>query len=304
MRMACLGLLLCCWLASPQFTFARDIHVNNVTGDDRNDGSLPTNESNGVGPCRTITRALKHARKGDRIVLAKTDVPYRESITLQGGRHSGGEVQPFVIIGNGAVLDGSAPVKANAWKHHTGDIFRFRPDYLTSQQLFQESRPLQRVELEDAPTMDDLEPMQWGLHGGYVYFRAEESRIPQEYDLSHSKLPVGIALYCVRNVQIVDLTVQGFVLDGINAHDSVYETIVGGVIARGNGRSGISIGGASKVQLQACLIGNNSDVQVRGEGVAQVEIKNCDIIADDPIAPAFERESKVQISIDGTVVAD
>lgn len=277
----------------------RDIYVNNATGDDRNDGSSPELLNPGIGPCRSIGRALKHAHKGDRIILAETGEPYRESITLQGARHSGVEEHPFTIVGNGATLDGSGPVDEEAWEHFRGDIFRFRPSYLSQQQLFLDGKPLSRVTLEAEPTKEDLEPLQWGLYRGHVYFRVEPTRLPQQYSLANSKLRVGIALYRVRHVVIQDLVIQGYVIDGLNAHDSVFESAVVGLTSRGNGRSGVSIGGASKVGLEACLVGSNGRAQIRAEGIASVSIRNCDIIDKSPDAPGFVSKAKAEILVEG-----
>ena len=103
---------------------ARDVFVNNQTGDDRRDGSSAVVIDGAGGPCRSIRRALQLAQHGDRIILAGTDEPYRESITLQAGRHSGVENRPFEIVGNGAVLDGSQPVPKSAWRHVGDEIYR------------------------------------------------------------------------------------------------------------------------------------------------------------------------------------
>ena len=80
------------------------------------------------GPVQSLTRGLATAQPGDRIVMSNTGEPYRESVTLFGGRNSGQRSQPFVIEGNGATLDGSLPVPPKAWEHFAGDVFRFRPD--------------------------------------------------------------------------------------------------------------------------------------------------------------------------------
>lgn len=72
---------------------------------------------------------------------------------------------------------------------------------------------------------------------------------------------VGITLYQVLNVEIQDLVVQGYQLDGVNAHDSAFNVKLVGLTCRGNGRSGISIGGALRVELEACLVGNNGEWQ-------------------------------------------
>ena len=94
---------------------------------------------------RTITRALQLAGNGDTIVLANTNVPYRENISLVGSRHSGTPQQPFTIRGNGAILDGSAPVPPEAWESYRGAVFRFSPPRMGYQQLFLDDRPAVRV---------------------------------------------------------------------------------------------------------------------------------------------------------------
>src|SRR5262245_14341022 len=123
---------------------ARNLYVNNVSGDDLLDGLTSEHIGPSHGPNQTIWRALRSARAGDRIVLAKTEEPYRESISLVGSRHSGHELRPFVIDGNGAILDGSRPVPFDAWQHYRDDIFRFQPERMDFQQLFHNGAPLVR----------------------------------------------------------------------------------------------------------------------------------------------------------------
>jgi hypothetical protein len=112
--------------------------------------------------------------------------------------------------------------------------------------------------------------------------------LPDSYDVQYSDLTVGVTLYEVRNVVIRDLIVQGFQLDGINAHDSVFDTVLREVTCRGNARSGISIGGASRVRLENCLLGDNGDAQVRTEGYSHTHIVDCEIL--DNTAPALKRD--------------
>ena len=115
----CLALLLWSVPAS-----ARDIFVDNVSGDDRFIGSQINNAADGSGPVRTIGKALRLAGNGDAIELAATGQPYRESVSLVGSSHSGLAGHPFTIRGNGAILDGSAPVPPQAWEHYNGAEFR------------------------------------------------------------------------------------------------------------------------------------------------------------------------------------
>ena len=104
-------------------------------------------------------------------------------------------------------------------------------------------------------------------------------------------------MYEVRHVIINDLVVQGFQLDGVNAHDSAFDVSLNGLTCRGNGRSGISIGGASRVTLEACLVGNNGAAQVRTEGQSHTRIVNCNLL--DNTAPALQRDGgKVTVEKD------
>lgn len=278
--------VLCCATCT-----ARDIFVDNVAGNDANTGGAPTSAAPGTGPCRTIGRALQLARRGDTIYIANTGQPYRESLTLQAARHSGYETQPLVIEGNGAILDGSWPVGAGAWEHVQGDVFRFRPHRSAFQQLFLNDRPL--VHQRELPVAERLQPLQWALHEGHIYFRVEKDRLPHQYPLHVAGHPVGITLYDVRHVIVRNLIVQGFQLDGINAHDNVFDATLEGLVCRGNGRSGISIGGASRVTVRGCIVGDNGAAQVRTEGYCRVTLTDCQLIGNT--APELVREG-------GTVV--
>lgn len=275
-------------LGVPATLVARDIYVDNVTGDDRRDGSAPVSAGDQAGPCRTIRRALQLARNGDRIVLANTGEPYRESITLQAARHSGIANRPFQLDGSGAMLDGTEPVPRDRWEYVHDDIYRFRPSRMSFQILYLDGRPARRHPVIQRDQLPALKPLEWCLFEGHIYFRVEPGKMPRQYDLSHTALPVGITLYEVRHVIIRDLVVQGFQLDGINAHDGVTDTRLEGLTCRGNGRSGISIGGASQVTITACLVGDNGAAQVRTEGFSHTSIANCDLIENT--APAVVRE--------------
>jgi len=267
---------------------ARDIFVDNVTGDDVRDGSATDVRGMVAGPCRTIARALELAKSGDRIILADTGEAYRESITLQAGRHCGIRAQRFTILGSGAILDGSRPVPVNAWKHVRGYIYRFRPERVSYQVLYLDGKPAKRRTVKPGERLPDLAPLEWCLYEGEIHFCTEKGKRPRIYNLAYTALPVGITLYEVRHVLISDLIVQGFQLDGINAHDSVFDATLVGLTCRGNGRSGISIGGASRVDVTACLIGDNGSAQIRTEGFSRTRIANCHLI--DTSAPALVRE--------------
>jgi len=268
---------------------ARDIHVSNVAGDDRFTGHQPQVNAEGSGPVRTITRALQFAQAGDRIVLEKTDQPYREGISLVGSRHSGYPQQAFAIEGNGAVLDGSLPVPADAWANYQGSVFRFAPPRKGYQQLFLDGLPAVRVphgRFSGSPPK--LEPRQWCLHEGYIYFCVEPTKLPADYRLTYAAFQTGITLYHVERVAIVDLCVQGFQLDGINAFNSARGIYISGVTCRGNGRSGITVGGASTVDIDVCLLGNNGHAQVLTLPLSETHIRNSRLLGNT--APGWADE--------------
>ncbi|MEO2023402.1 MAG: right-handed parallel beta-helix repeat-containing protein [Pirellulaceae bacterium] len=280
-------------LAAPDRCAAESHYVNNQTGDDRRDGRSPDLTGLASGPFRTIAKALQVAQRGDRIILAKTKEPYRESVTLQASRHSGLLNQPFILEGNGATLDGSRPIPEAAWQSvpNRPGVFRYQPRFKNHILLYLHGRPGPRVTVpRDATEPPKLAPLQWCLFRGHVYFRVEADNIPAAYVLSATALPVGITLYEARHIQIRNLVVQGFRLDGINAHDSVFDANLLSLKCRGNGRSGISVGGASRVRLEACLIGNNGLAQLRTEGHSRTLVVNCDLIDDDPAAPAVVKQ--------------
>jgi len=112
---------------------------------------------------------------------------------------------------------------------------------------------------------------------GAVYFRTETGRLPTSYKLSYAALPVGITLYQVRHLEVTGLEIRGFQLDGVNAHDGVTDTRLAGLTCRGNGRAGISIGGASRVQIDKCQLRENGVVQFQSGGYSHTVCTDCDI---------------------------
>jgi len=296
MRMCSLAIVV--FLGMVSVAAGRDIFVNNVAGDDLNRENKKESGDAGFGPCRTIAHALRIAETGDRIVLAATGQPYHESITISRLHNSGIVVNhPFEIKGNGAILDGSIPIPEGSWEHYRDDIFRFLPKRMQFQQLFINAIPVERCRVSGSGfRLPKLKPLQWCLLDRYIYFRVEKDKIPGDYKMSHTGMSVGITLYKVRAVKISDLTIQGFQLDGINANDAFQCHLVN-VKARGNGRSGVCVSTASRVTIEASLIGNNGTVQLLTEGWAKAKIINSDLIANT--APAIQRKEHSRITIDG-----
>lgn len=270
------------WLtASVMPVSAATIYVNNQAGNDRYDGTSEQQNGERLGPVRTIQRALRLATVSDRIVIVNTGEPYRESITFFGGRNSGLKDFPFVLEGNGAILEGADPVPQDAWRAYSHYIFRFRPPGLAHQQLFRDARPLTRHPIGN-PSMGlpKLEPLEWAMHGNQIYFHVEQDKIPREYALTYAARRTGITMVQADYVVIKDLIVQGFQIDGINLHTADRDCELLGVTARGNGRSGVSVGPASTVTLNQCVLGNNGKSQLRTESGAKAYVFESDLFDD------------------------
>lgn len=84
-----------------------------------------------------------------------------------------------------------------------------------------------------------------------------------------------------------DLTIVGYRLDGINCHDLVSNVRFENIVAADNGRSGISVGGASRVLLANSKLADNGDSQVRVEGQSLLELSN--VTLNDDVSQAIDR---------------
>jgi hypothetical protein len=248
-------------VASP--VAAREVFVNNLTGDDRLGGEQPDRASGVGGPVRTLAKALRLAGPGDTIVLARTNAPYRESFTLAGSRHSGTAQRPFAIEGGGAILDGSCPAPGEAWEIYRGAVFRLRAAALAGPMLFLDGRPaVHAFAARAANEPPPLKPRQWCSVHGRIYFCVEEGKLPGDYKLSYAQAQTGITLFHVEHVRITGLTVQGFQVDGIGLSNSARQVRLADVTCRWNGRSGVSVGGASSVTIRESSLGHNGQAQL------------------------------------------
>ncbi|MFN0021860.1 MAG: right-handed parallel beta-helix repeat-containing protein [Pirellulaceae bacterium] len=277
-------LAFCLVLATVTTALGRDIFVDNLGGDDRNNGETLTPQGKSNGPCKSITKALRLVKSGDRIIIiAHPGEPYRESIAVQSGFSSGRAGAPAEIVGNGAVLDGTMSLIASEWDYEGSDLFSIRPRLMAHQQLFLGDKPAKRVQVKDG-IRPKLEPWEWCLFEGKIYLRCEPGRIPASYNPACCGLQTGITLYEVHDLVISNLTVRGFQLDGVNAHDTARRIDIVNVTSVDNGRSGFSIGGASRVRLDDCQAAGNGKSQVRTEGYSITQILGGKL--DETTAPA------------------
>lgn len=268
-------------LGSASAAMARDLFVDNAAGNDQFDGQTQAQIQPGIGPVRTLARALLIADTADRIFLANTGTPYRESVCLQGDKNSGYYFQPFTINGGGATLDGSSPVPVDGWQFDHGDVFRFRPQRMAYQELFLDGRPAKRRAVSGTLAgVPSLAPREWALYDGSIYFRVDHGRLPDQYHATYSDQSVGITLYKVQYVLITNLIVEGFQLDGINCQDALDPVTLTDLTAQGNGRSGIAVCGASHVLIDGCRLGSNGESQLHVEGPGETRVQRSDIVGN------------------------
>ncbi len=262
MRKACWVVIVSCLLAGN--AAARDIFVDNAGGNDKNNGRHAQNQGDTTSPVRTIAKALRLARAGDRIVLAKTNEPYRECIALVGTRHSGAaRLLPFILEGNGATLDGSAPIPADGWTFFRDNIFRFRPKTLIQPVLFLNGRAIPRLPLSHGIAYPPrLKPLQWCSIEGAIYFAVEPARLPPDYKLSYAELPTGITLYQVDQVVIRNLRIRGFQADGVAAAVGARNVVLDNVTCTANGQSGVCVQGGAQVEIESCKLAGNGQEQL------------------------------------------
>jgi hypothetical protein len=266
---------------------ARDIFVDNVLGDDRKGGRSPDWRAPGGGPCRSIAKALRIAQPGDRIIVTNTGMPYRECLSVQGARHSGEASYPLQIIGNGATLDGTMALAEAQWEYVSGTIFRTHPARMSYQQVFLDDVPAVRRQ-PAAGAVITLAPREWCLVDGWLYFACDKDRLPQNYNLTCCLHPAAFTLYDVHDVIIDNFVIRGYYLDGVNCHDNVTRSDLIGLDCQYNGRSGISIGGASRVRIDSCTAAGNGAAQIRTEGYSITLLVENQL--DATSAPAIVRE--------------
>jgi hypothetical protein len=200
-----------------------------------------------------------------------------------------------VIVGNGATLDGTLSLAEAVWEYAGNQTFRTRPPRMSFQKLFLDDQPAAGKE-PVAGQVPALAPREWCSIDGWIYFRVDEGKLPQAYNLSCCGEQAGITLYEVHDVIVRDLVVRGFQFDGVNCHDNVKRTDLIRITSQENGRSGFSVGGASRVRLDTCTAAGNGKAQVRVEGYCTVEL--VDNKLDSATAPAVVREGGRIVALD------
>ena len=280
---------------------AKTVYVNNTMGDDRFTGEREDFDVVEAGPVRTIKRATELARLGDTISLADTGVPYQECVSLTNKNASGINAEfPFILEGNGASLDGRVTVEHEKWEHfkeiykdvkdnppeYQGDIFRlhvakYYPSAVCYCMLFVDAMPVQNKPSDPMESpVGQLNELDAALFEGYLYFRPEKGKTPEDYKLEITALRTGITLNHVDHVVIRNLIVQGFQLDGIALANSATNVVIEQCTIRGNARAGMSVGWGSDVKANRILTCANAFSEVLTLPYSRVKLEKSRLTGD------------------------
>jgi len=268
------AIALCSAAIPPGSARAEVLYVNNIFGDDLCNGRAAERVDPETGPLATIQRAIDLADTADVIVIAKTDKPYYESVKLFGRRNSGLEHFRFTIVGNGAVLDGSQAVPPEGWRKAGKDLWKLRPWRKGYYQVLLDGKPVpERTTSPADRALPEIPVGQWCAWRGTIYYRSNPAEYAPLLPFRIAYHDVGLTLYRVRNVEIHDLTLRHFRLDGVSAPDLCRDVVLDRVHSIENGRSGLAVAGTSSVVGRNCeLTGNRlHSLLVTGKGEATLE---------------------------------
>jgi hypothetical protein len=254
---------------------AAEIYVDNRHGSDGYDGEARLPTGGKTGPTQTLRRAFQLVEDGDTIIMANRGVPYFESISMVGRRHSGVRLRRFTLIGNGAVISGARQIPPSAWRSHGEGLWQMRPWRKGHYQILLNGRALaEHRQKKSEINFPKIPKGQWAAWRGSVYLKTDPITQIEKLPLSFAALEAGITLYAVHDVVISDVIIQHFRLDGINAHDRCRNITLQKVTLRENGRAGLAIGGTSTVVLRDSKINGNREHSMLITEFAGAEVVN------------------------------
>ncbi|MEZ6068034.1 MAG: right-handed parallel beta-helix repeat-containing protein [Planctomycetaceae bacterium] len=265
---------------------AETFYVNNLFGNDSNDGLAATDVGAATGPVQTLRRAVRLLSPGDVLSLADTGTPYAGGFALHGVQHSGTPDFPVIIDGNNAVVSGATPIDPAAWQHVTYDIWRITPQRKGWYQLLLNGAVIPEVAVAaDAQELPALEFGSWCVFRGVIYYRPQQYTEPQRENLMLATDQTGLTLLDVENVLVRNLTFQHFRQDGIHLHDLCRHVVFVNVRAVENGRAGIVVGGTSEAFLSQVTVTGNRVHSLLIEDLGSVDTESVDLNPEPTVTP-------------------
>lgn len=263
------GLVL--WSAIAPTGAARDLYVNPLTGDERNNGLAAMPGATGVGPVKTIHRAVRNAQPGDTVHLAPLDEPYHESPVFH-DRICPAD-QSITLDGHGATISGAERMDVAAWEQVAPGRFRkvglmrmdsavlgrwfFRIDGRMQHMGRTSKGPSAKLKL---PT--ELQPGEWTFVEAEdaFYLQLDPAKKPADYVVEAPVRSAGVQI-SGRNENIVirNLNTQHVYNDGFNIHGYCRGVVFENVAAVECGDDGISAHDDCRIKVDGFTsIGNST----------------------------------------------
>jgi len=238
----------------------RETHyVNNVTGSDANDGRSPT------AAFATIAKAISASNTSGRIALANTGRPYREAMVFK--NLGGTPARPFIVEGNGAVLNGHRRVDIKEWRHVKDDLY-FLPIRIAGGDPYLTDR-LRR--LPQNRSVESLRPGQFYWQTRLknkeegIFFKCDTGKTIDSYDWGVTERASGFMIGSSSHITCRNLVCEYFANDGFNGHGDCRGLCFENVVARYNGDDGMSIHAFGEWDVRGAHLHHN------GTGVSDID---------------------------------
>lgn len=219
---------------------ARNLYVNNQTGNDQNDGLSPERA------WKTLATAAPKLQPGDVLHLAPGT--YYESFKMV---NSGTPQQPIVIQGNNAVLSGLKPVPDDSWQKIADNLYH-SPNTVRTDALRPRVFNAQNVMIcIPKGTPETLKPGQalWNAKG--IYVRTRDNVHPKDMKLKGFYRVSGVIYTGQSYITVNNLIAENFANDGFNVHGYCRGLVFNNIVGRWNGDDGFSI----HEDVMACVYG-------------------------------------------------
>lgn len=269
-----------------------DIFVDNRAGDDRWNGQSAIQLGEQVGPVRTITRALRLAIAGTRVVLLPTGEPYHEAVTAHGRSVHALPDNPIILEGNAQQLIGWRGIEPSKWEYTSVGHWILADAFRVHAILARAGRPLAFVTPHFHGERPAVPSNGYALWDGLVLFHSPTgaARPSGEYQLSD--LEAGLFIDSVSNLVVRNLTIGGFALDGVQIRGPARNIRFEGCRMADNGRSGIAVLGNGRATVSNSYLEGNLMFPVLVEHSSRLRLDSTrvsgDAVADE--SSRLERE--------------
>ena len=252
------------------FAVARDYYVDNVGGDDANDGLAPARAF------RTIAKATAAVGPGDTMNL-RPGAPYYETLHIKG---SGRAAAPIRVNGHGAVISGLKPIPDESWVAQGEGLF-----FSANKECFGARRPrvvdpeghMLSVPFKSGPAgfkVSTLKPGEafWNPNG--IWYRAANGDTPVGKGLRGTYRECGVELLDQSYIEVENLVAEWYSNDGFNMHGSCLGLVFHNIEARWCGDDGFSV----HEDVQASIVNgwfHHCDDGIEDIGLSQTMYSGC-----------------------------